>query len=53
LKTKGLSILLVDKTLSELLPVADRCVILENGRSVWIGAPADLTPGLQDRYLGV
>ncbi|MBP2462992.1 branched-chain amino acid transport system ATP-binding protein [Rhizobium sp. PvP014] len=53
LKTKGLSILLVDKTLSELLPVADRCVILENGRSVWTGAPADLTPGLQDRYLGV
>ena len=39
---EGLSILVVDKTLSELLPVADRCVVLENGRSVWSGKPADL-----------
>ncbi|CAN7570294.1 ABC transporter ATP-binding protein [Neorhizobium sp. LjRoot104] len=53
LKAEGLSILVVDKTLSELLPVADRCVILENGRSAWSGRPADLTMELQDRYLGV
>ncbi|MCJ8519969.1 ABC transporter ATP-binding protein [Rhizobium tarimense] len=53
LKAEGLSILVVDKTLSELLPVADRCVILENGRSVWQGPPAALTADLQDRYLGV
>nr|CAD6428675.1 ABC transporter ATP-binding protein [Rhizobium sp. Q54] len=53
LKAEGLSILVVDKTLSELLPVADRCVILENGRSVWQGSPAELTTDLQDRYLGV
>jgi len=53
LKAEGLSILVVDKTLSELLPVADRCVILENGRSAWSGRPAELTSGLQDRYLGV
>nr|WP_172745868.1 ABC transporter ATP-binding protein [Neorhizobium sp. T7_12] len=53
LKAEGLSILVVDKTLSELLPVADRCVILENGRSAWSGRPADLTTQLQDRYLGV
>jgi ABC-type branched-chain amino acid transport systems, ATPase component len=53
LKAEGLSILVVDKTLSELLPVADRCVILENGRSVWQGPPADLSADLQDRYLGV
>ncbi|KAB1088975.1 ABC transporter ATP-binding protein [Neorhizobium galegae] len=53
LKAEGLSILVVDKTLSELLPVADRCVILENGRSAWSGRPADLTTELQDRYLGV
>jgi branched-chain amino acid transport system ATP-binding protein len=53
LKAQGLSILVVDKTLSELLPVADRCVILENGRSVWNGVPAALTAELQDRYLGV
>ena len=53
LKQDGLSILVVDKTLSELLPVADRCVILENGRSVWSGQPDALTPDLQDRYLGI
>ena len=53
LKAEGLSILVVDKTLSELLPVADRCVILENGRSAWHGTPAELTADLQDRYLGV
>ncbi|MCQ1834894.1 ABC transporter ATP-binding protein [Neorhizobium galegae] len=53
LKAEGLSILVVDKTLSELLPVADRCVILENGRSAWSGRSADLTTELQDRYLGV
>jgi branched-chain amino acid transport system ATP-binding protein len=53
LKAEGLSILVVDKTLSELLPVADRCVILENGKSVWQGTSADLTADVQDRYLGV
>jgi branched-chain amino acid transport system ATP-binding protein len=53
LKTAGQSILVVDKTLSELLPVADRAFVLEKGRTVWTGMPAELTPDLQDRYLGV
>lgn len=53
LKAEGLSILVVDKTLSELLPVADRCVILENGRSVWQGSSGEVTAEVQDRYLGV
>lgn len=53
LKAAGQSILVVDKTLSELLPVADRCFVLEKGRAVFEGAPAALTPELQDRYLGV
>ena len=53
LKQDGLSILVVDKTLPELLPVADRCTILENGRSVWAGRPADLDKTLQDRFLGI
>ncbi|MBD0415159.1 ABC transporter ATP-binding protein [Tianweitania sp. Rool2] len=53
LKSDGLSILLVDKTLSELLPVADRCVILENGRSVWSGEPAAIDDAVKDRYLGI
>lgn len=53
LKASGLSILVVDKTLSELLPVADRCTVLENGSTVWTGTPAELDSDLQDRYLGV
>lgn len=53
LKAAGQSILVVDKTLSELLPVADRCFVLEKGRTVFEGAPAALTSELQDRYLGV
>ncbi|EXL10346.1 ABC transporter ATP-binding protein [Aquamicrobium defluvii] len=53
LKAAGQSILVVDKTLSELLPVADRCFVLEKGATVFAGAPEALTPELQDRYLGV
>ncbi|MBX3576352.1 MAG: ABC transporter ATP-binding protein [Rhizobiaceae bacterium] len=53
LKANGQSILVVDKTLSELLPVADRCVILENGRSVWTGRALDVDVAVRDRYLGV
>ena len=53
LKQEGQSILIVDKTLSELLPCADRCYVLEKGTTVWTGSPTELTPELQDRYLGV
>jgi len=53
LKQGGESILIVDKTLPELLPVADRCTVLENGRTVWTGRPAELGADIQDRYLGV
>ncbi len=53
LKDEGQSILIVDKTLKELLKVADRCVILERGQNVWLGTPAELSAEIQDRYLGV
>jgi branched-chain amino acid transport system ATP-binding protein len=53
LKAGGQSILIVDKTLAELLPSADRCVVLEKGATAWTGRPGELTPELQDRYLGV
>ena len=53
LKAEGEAILIVDKTLKELLPLADHCVILERGRSVWTGAPGELEPAISDRYLGV
>ncbi len=53
LKDEGQSILIVDKTLAELLPSADRCFVLEKGQTVWTGRPEELTPDLQDRHLGV
>ena len=53
LKQSGLSILVVDKTLSELTRVADRCVILEKGVNAWQGTPGELSDKVRDRYLGV
>ncbi len=53
LKAEGQSILIVDKTLKELLPLADRCFILEKGRTVWTGTPGKLDHQTRDRYLGV
>ncbi|WP_404367141.1 ABC transporter ATP-binding protein [Marinobacter sp.] len=53
LKDAGLSILLVDKTLRELLPRADRCIILEKGKTVWTGEPKELSEEIKNRYLGV
>ncbi|MEQ6916075.1 ABC transporter ATP-binding protein [Halomonas aquatica] len=53
LKAEGQSTLIVDKSLSELLPVADRCTILEKGRTAWTGRPEALDHRLRDRYLGV
>ncbi len=53
LKAEGQAILVVDKTLSELLPVADRAFVLEKGATVWSGAAAGLTREVQDRFLGV
>lgn len=53
LKETGQSILIVDKTLSELLPIADHCVILEKGTTVWKGKPDELTRDIENRYLGV
>ena len=53
LREAGQSILLVDKTLSELLPVCDHCFILEKGESVWHGTPQELNDNISSRYLGV
>jgi branched-chain amino acid transport system ATP-binding protein len=55
LKGLGLSILLIDKNLDELAPLADRTYIMEKGRIVWEGATTDLTgtEELRLRYLGV
>lgn len=53
LKQGGQSILVIDKAFSELRAVADRCVILERGKSVWTGTPAGLTRAVETEFLGV
>jgi branched-chain amino acid transport system ATP-binding protein len=55
LKDSGLSILVIDKNLDELVLLADRAYIMEKGRTVWEGPPAELTgtDDLRLRYLGV
>jgi len=53
LKSSGLSILVVDKSIGELTAVADRCVVLEKGATVWSGTPGDLSDDVTERYLGV
>jgi branched-chain amino acid transport system ATP-binding protein len=53
LKSEGEAILIVDKTLRELLPLADECVILERGATVWTGPPGKLDSTISDRFLGV
>ncbi|MCY0093590.1 ABC transporter ATP-binding protein [Hoeflea ulvae] len=53
LKQGGQSILVIDKAFSELRAVADRCVILARGESVWTGTPAGLTREIETEFLGV
>jgi branched-chain amino acid transport system ATP-binding protein len=55
LKESGLSILLIDKNLDELAPLADRAYIMEKGRVVWTGVTGALMDSdeLRLRYLGV
>ena len=53
LKASGLAIIAVDKSLKELTSIADRCVILERGASVWSGGVSDLSEDLTQRYLGI
>lgn len=53
LKATGMSLIVVDKSLAELMPIVDDCVVLENGRTAWTGKPPELTPELQGRYLGL
>lgn len=53
LKSEGLSILVVDKSLKELAGVADHAVILERGTSVWSGPMSTLGPDIAQRWLGV
>jgi branched-chain amino acid transport system ATP-binding protein len=55
LKQEGQAILVVDKHLNALLPIADRHVVIEKGHVVWTGTSADLAadPTVRTRYLQV
>jgi branched-chain amino acid transport system ATP-binding protein len=51
----GVAVVVVDKTVSAVLSLADRVVILVKGQVAWAGAPDPLRadPGLMHRHLGV
>lgn len=55
LKAEGQAILVIDKNVSALIPLADRHHIVEKGRVVWVGSSQALAgdKDLQHRYLGV
>jgi branched-chain amino acid transport system ATP-binding protein len=55
LKSKGLSILVIDKNLDSLFSIADSHYIMEKGRTVWSGTTDDLKDNadIKSRYLGV
>ncbi|MGB7206319.1 MAG: ABC transporter ATP-binding protein [Anderseniella sp.] len=55
IRKSGLSILVVDKNLKDLLKLADRHFIVEKGQVVWSGSSAELRKNedVQHRYLGV
>lgn len=55
LKTKGLSILVVDKNINALMKIAEHHNIMEKGRVVWSGSTEELQqqPELLKRFLGV
>jgi branched-chain amino acid transport system ATP-binding protein len=48
----GVSILIVEQFVHEVLGVADRAAVMLNGRIAFAGAPAELTDTLSASYLG-
>ena len=53
LKGKGVSILIIDKSLKQLQDLADKFYILEKGKTVWDGISNNLTNKIAQKYLGV
>ncbi|MET4204630.1 ABC transporter ATP-binding protein [Bradyrhizobium sp. LA6.12] len=55
LKSRGQSILVVDKNVDHLARICDRHYIIERGKTVWSGTSAALMaePDLQHKYLGI
>ncbi len=55
LKNIGQTVLVIDKNLSEMATLVDRHNIVDKGRVVWTGSPAELAADqdLSHRYLGI
>jgi branched-chain amino acid transport system ATP-binding protein len=55
LRQQGQAILVIDKYVQRLIPLANRHTILERGRVVWQGSSNQLAadPDLWKRYVGV
>ena len=55
LKSRGQSILVVDKNVDHLARICDRHFIIERGKTVWSGTSHELMaePDLQHKYLGI
>jgi len=53
LKQRGLSILIIDKNINNLMTIADHMFIMEKGRIVWKGKPTELSRGIKKQHLGV
>ena len=53
LKTKNISILIIDKSLKQLLDLADKFYIVEKGKTVWEGFSQKLTSQIAQKYLGI
>jgi branched-chain amino acid transport system ATP-binding protein len=55
LRERGQAVLVVDKHLTALARVAERAVVIEKGRTVWIGSTARLAEDreIHDRFLSV
>jgi branched-chain amino acid transport system ATP-binding protein len=55
IKADGLSILVVDKNIADLVKLADRHYVIEKGQVVWSGSSSQLLDNeeVQHRYLGV
>ena len=53
LKEKSSSILIIDKSLRQLLDLADNFYILEKGKTVWNGSSTGLTSSIAQEFLGV
>ena len=53
LKNKTVSILIIDKSLKQLLNLAQNFYIIEKGRTVWNGSSNELTSKIAQKFLGV